>query len=388
MLAYTFYETDSRVIRYAEALAQRGDHVDVIALRKDGQPSDEILNGMHLFRIQERIIDEKGKFDYLFRLIKFFIKSAIFITQKNRGEPYDIIHVHSVPDFEVFAATLPKLTGSKVILDIHDLVPEFYASKFKKNKQSFIYKTLLIIERVSCRFADHVIAANHIWEKTLTGRSVRKEHCTTILNYPKTSVFHKSDIGKENGKFIFLYPGSLSHHQGLDVAIKAFSLIKNDFPEAEFHIYGEGPSEPALKQLASRLGVSERILFKREVPLERIASIIANADIGVVPKRNDGFGGEAFSTKILEFMISGVPVILSATRIDRYYFNDAIVKFFNPDDEKDLATCMLTLTRDKALRDRLSENALRFVENYTWEKRKCEYLDLVDSLLKQKKGLY
>ena len=387
MLAYTFYETDGRVSRYAEALAQRGDHVDLIALRKDGQSSNEILDGVHLFRIQERIIDEKGKFDYLLRLLKFFIKSAVLITRKNCEKRYDVIHVHSMPDFEVFVALLPKLTGSKIILDIHDLVPEFYASKFNKSRQSFIYKALLTIELSSCRFADHVIAANHIWEKTLTERSVRKEQCTTLLNYPKTSVFHKSESSRENGKFIFLYPGSLSHHQGLDIAIKAFSLIKNDLPEAEFHIYGEGPSESSLQQLASRLGLEERILFKREVPLEQIASIIAHADIGVVPKRNDSFGGEAFSTKILEFMISGIPVIVSATRIDRYYFNDSIVKFFNPDDENDLANCMLTLIKDKALRDRLSENALRFVENYTWEKKKIEYLDLVDSLLRQQKRL-
>jgi glycosyltransferase involved in cell wall biosynthesis len=42
-----------------------------------------------------------------------------------------------------------------------------------------------------------------------------------------------------------------------------------------------------------------------------------NADLGVVPKRNDPFGDEAFSTKILEFMAMGVPVIVSETRIDR-----------------------------------------------------------------------
>ena len=107
MLAYTFYETDGRVSRYAEALAQRGDHVDLIALRKDGQSSNEILDGVHLFRIQERIIDEKGKFDYLLRLLKFFIKSAVLITRKNCEKRYDVIHVHSMPDFEVFVALLP-----------------------------------------------------------------------------------------------------------------------------------------------------------------------------------------------------------------------------------------------------------------------------------------
>ncbi len=47
---------------------------------------------------------------------------------------------------------------------------------------------------------------------------------------------------------------------------------------------------------------------------------MSKADLGIVPKRAAGFGDEAFSTKILEFMALGVPVIASETQIDRYYF--------------------------------------------------------------------
>ena len=60
MLAYTFYETDGRVMRYAEALAEAGAEVDVIALRKPSQPVEEMLNGVRVLRIQERERNEKG----------------------------------------------------------------------------------------------------------------------------------------------------------------------------------------------------------------------------------------------------------------------------------------------------------------------------------------
>jgi glycosyltransferase involved in cell wall biosynthesis len=63
------------------------------------------------------------------------------------------------------------------------------------------------------------------------------------------------------------------------------------------------------------------------------------------------------------------------------------LKFFKPDDANDLAQCMLSLRKDKALRDRLRENAQKFVENYNWEKRKQEYLDLVDSLTRKMGGV-
>src|SRR5579864_860654 len=42
MVAYTFYETDSRVMRYAEALAERGDDVEVFALHRPGTPRTEV----------------------------------------------------------------------------------------------------------------------------------------------------------------------------------------------------------------------------------------------------------------------------------------------------------------------------------------------------------
>ena len=107
---------------------------------------------------------------------------------------------------------------------------------------------------------------------------------------------------------------------------------------------------------------------------------MATADIGLVPKRNDSFGGEAFSTKILEFMSLGVPIIVSRTKIDTYYFNDSVVKFFVPDDVNDLADSMLKMSKDQNLRKNLAENALKFVEDFGWEKRKEDYLGLADRL--------
>ena len=64
MVSYSFYEQDNRVMRYAEALAKRGDSVDVIALRKEGFPEYEIVRGVNVYRIQTRMIDEKGRISY------------------------------------------------------------------------------------------------------------------------------------------------------------------------------------------------------------------------------------------------------------------------------------------------------------------------------------
>jgi len=375
MPAYTFYEQDNRVMRYAEALAERGDMVDVIALKQGHLPAHEVMKGVHVYRIQERPENQKGKTSYLLPLLRFLANSAIFLSRKQ----YDLVHVHSVPDFEVFAALVPKLAGAKVILDIHDLVPEFYASKFRTGENSLTFKALAFTEKACIGFSDHVIISNHLWEKKLVNRSTPQAKCSTFLNYPATPVFCQQP--QKVNKFIAIYPGSFQWHQGIDIAIRAFDLAAKKLPGAEFHLYGTGPEEQNLRALVSELGLDGKVLFKGSLPLETMWQVMACASVGVVPKRNDPFGGEAFSTKVLEFMSLGVPVILSRTSIDRFYFNDSVVQFFDPESSKGLAEAIVSLALDKKKRLRLVKNALEFIEDMHWDKKKCDYYDLVDKLL-------
>jgi glycosyltransferase involved in cell wall biosynthesis len=387
MVAYSFYEGDNRVRRYAETLARRGDRVDVVSLRQNGQPPQGIINGVHVFRIQRRVVNERTKFSYLGRLLLFFMRSMAFLSVQQMKDRYDLIHVHSVPDFEVFAALVPKLTGSKLILDIHDLVPEFYLSKFKSSERSLTFRMLTAVERISARFSDHVIAANHIWEKRLQERSVKESKCTTILNFPDTEIFQTRGRTRTDNRFVILYPGTLNYHQGIDIAIRALALIKDQAPEAEFHIYGSGEQLNALRALVEELGLEDRVFLKGTKPLHDIASIIENADLGVVPKRKNSFGNEAFSTKILEFMSLGVPVIAPDTAIDSYYFNNSVVKFFQANDEKSLADAMLLMIKNPELRKKFTRDASEFVLKYSWDFNKAIYLNLVDSLVQSSDGL-
>ena len=77
----------------------------------------------------------------------------------------------------------------------------------------------------------------------------------------------------------------------------------------------------------------------------------------------------------------GVPVIVSDTKIDRYYFNESVVRFFRGGDVNDLAEAMLQLIRDPRLREQLVQNAAQFVSSFGWTKKKSEYFALVDSLV-------
>jgi glycosyltransferase involved in cell wall biosynthesis len=381
MLTYSFYESDSRVQQYAKALAGRGDAVDVIALKRAGQPSHTITNGVNVYRIQSRRRTEKGQISYALKILLFLLRSAVFLTRKHLKQPYHLIHVHNVPDFLVLAATVPKLTGAIVILDIHDILPEFYASKFKTSRGSRTFKFLLLCEKLSSAFSDHVIIANHIWYERLTSRSVRLEKCTPIRNYPDPHVFFPRPRTRIDEPFTVMYPGTLNWHQGLDVAIKAFARVAKQIAGAQFYIYGEGPAKDSLVALTKELDLDGKVSFRNFVPTEEIATIMAGADVAVVPKRASLFGNEAASTKIQEFMALGVPVIASRTKITCYYQDDSRVKFFEPENDAELADCMLQLNADVVLRNHLVSNAANYIKGNNWNVKKQEYLGLVDSLI-------
>jgi glycosyltransferase involved in cell wall biosynthesis len=299
-------------------------------------------------------------------------------------KPYQLIHVHSVPDFEVLAALVVRLTGARVILDIHDIMPEFYAGKFSAGRVTALSRALMVVEKVCCILADHVIISNHIWGERIVARSVKREKCSVILNYPDPDIFKAVLTRHGGGTFAMIYPGTLSRHQGLDVAIGALAIVNKDFPDFQFDIYGRGSEEQSLKNLTSSLGLQEKIQFHGPLSLDEIADKMAMSDLGIIPKRADDFGNEAFSTKIFEFMALNVPVLISSTKIDRYYFNDAVAMFFESGNERELADKIQFLAKNKEYRDAMAAKASVFIKEYSWEVKQSEYFTLVDSLFIKK----
>jgi glycosyltransferase involved in cell wall biosynthesis len=381
MLGYTFYDFDNRVRRYAETLAQEGHSVDVIALRLPQQSLIASENLVRIIRIQKRSGTERSKFSYLLKLTLFLLKATVLLSILQIRKRYDVIHVHNVPDFLVFAALIPKLAGSRIILDIHDILPEFYASKFKSNEKSMAYRVLVFLERLSAKFADRVVLSNHIWYDRYTSRSAEPEKCSVIINYPNPALFFPRRSRDHKSGFTFIYPGTLNWHQGLDIAIKAFAILAKKTDGCRFDILGAGTSRDDLQALITSLGLDGSVRIHDVVPITKLPELVANADCGLVPKRAEGFGGEAFSTKILEFMAMGIPIIASATPVDRYYFDESLLLFFKSGDEHDLASKMEEIVSNAQLRTRLSQGGLAYSRRNCWNEKRKIYLDLIGALL-------
>jgi glycosyltransferase involved in cell wall biosynthesis len=291
-----------------------------------------------------------------------------------------LLHIHNIPDFLVLAGAYPRMKGAKVILDIHDIVPEFYSSKFGVRDSSPTIAALKLIERISSKGADHIIISNHLWLEKYVERTGSKGRCSVFINNVDTNTFHQRPRTRQGGPFLIIFPGGLQWHQGLDIALRAFQTVIAQVPEAEFHIYGEGNMKAKLKHLAAELGLDGKMKFFSPLPVRQIAEVMSNADLGVVPKRADSFGNEAYSTKIMEFMSLGVPVLVSKTKIDQYYFNDSVVRFFESGNDSALAEAMLEMIGNPEAARQMAARASIYAAENSWENRKLDYLDLVDQL--------
>jgi glycosyltransferase involved in cell wall biosynthesis len=339
-----------------------------------------------LHRVQDRFgKHESSSWSFLWPLLRFVVVASRWLIGHGGRRSFDLIHVHNIPDFLVFAAWWPKWRGVPVILDIHDIVPEFFASKFKSSERSWLVRALIGVEKLSAAMADHVILANHLWLDKYAARSAPRAKCSVFINHVDDGIFRRTaDIAlppSASAAPLIMFPGGLQWHQGLDIAIRAFAVLRQRLPAAQFHIYGDGSSKPELMQLAASLQLGDSLRFFEPLPLREIARVMATASLGVVPKRADSFGNEAYSTKIMEFMSVGVPVVVSSTRVDRHYFDDRVVRFFESGNVPALAQAMWEVLTDTSLRDSLVAHANAYVQRHSWGRHKPAYLRLVDDLV-------
>ena len=384
MISYSQYEYDNRVHRYGASLLEHGDCVDVICLGRKGQPARTVIQGVRVIRIQTRDYNEKGPVSYLLRICAFFVRSFMMCTILHFRHRYHVMHFHNIPDFGVFCTLIPRLMGVKVILDVHDLVPEFYQRKFGLDENHPIVRILKCMEKWSCRFADHVITVTTLWEDTLTGRSVSAEKCSVILNSPDLNLFNRGYKRKDPGvkPFRLVYHGNLTEIFGVDLAIRAVAIIRQEIPDVEFQIYGQGKTGKSLALLIEELNLEKHVFLNTSVSRFSVPFVLGRADIGIDPKRDGVLAGEGLSSKCMEYLAIGLPAVVSGIKAARTYYDETMVRFFRPGDKKDLAMAVIELYKNPQMRKALVEGSAMFKIRHGWHIYQDIYFNMLDNLVK------
>lgn len=378
MIAYTTYVHDGRVKRHAQALAQRGDHIDVICL---DNPQTGMCGGVNVIGLKIPRYRGSSRFSYVRTYLRFFAAATRESLRLSLVQPYDVAIVCTMPDAAVLCALPAKLFGSKVVLDIHDTMPELYADKFGGRRGALGSRLLRIEERACAWAADRVLAVHELHRLRLIEAGVKSDKIRVVLNMPDPRVFvHRDAVSHGSKEFTLVCHGTIARRLGLEVAIEAMERLRDRLPPARLLVIGSGDYLAAIKLLVERRNLADRIRFMAPVPLERLPDILRAASVGLVPNRASQVTDLMLPVKLLEYMALGIPVVAARLRTIEHYFEDA-VRFFNAGDANDLARAIEDLYRDALFRRRLAHRALTRIGEIGWDKQRRNYYSAIDSLL-------
>jgi glycosyltransferase involved in cell wall biosynthesis len=384
MVAYSQYFRDARIKRYVKSIESKGGIVDILALKEDPGKDFNRIGNSRIFHLTKKYQGSNGLL-YVWSYLAYFVVCFFKLTFLSMKEKYHAIHVHNMPNFIVFSAIVPKLLGSIIILDIHDLMPANYMAKFDKSMlSSFIIKCLIFEQKISALFANHLLCADHMQKAYLENTcNISSNKITVIMNLPDEKIFNPQNIKsmikeRSNGTFKLVYHGTIAKRLGIDIMLRAIAKIGNEIP-VHLSIYGSGDFLPQALSLAKDLGIDNKVYFSKSFfPVEMVPEMVCNMDLGIIANRKtlatDKF---MMPVKLLEYVYLNIPVVSPKLKVIRAYFDEGMLQYFEPDNVDDLARCIVDLYRTPEKRELLVQNASKFYEKCSWKIQAREYLNLL-----------
>jgi glycosyltransferase involved in cell wall biosynthesis len=385
MIVHAHYPLgEPRVERESLALIQGGYEVDVLCLRGPSEVQFETIDGVNIYRLPVKRDKSRGRVGQLLEYLAFFLHVFLRLFSLYPRRLYQTLQVHNLPDFLVFSTLYPKLRGARVILDLHDLMPEFFAGTYRISLDSLPVRILKLQEWLSCRYADRVITVTETWRQTLIGRGIPAEKVSVVMNVANSQIFNAqraSPSANGNGHFKLIYHGTLAHRYGIDLLLHAVAIVRESIPGIHLTVHGRGEYLEQLVELAKELNLNGHATFStRLLPMPDLPNFIRQADVGVVPYRRDVFTDGILPTKLMEYTAVRMPVIAARTPVIESYFDEDMVQFFPAEDVDALADTIIHLYQHPERRALLVTQSDRFNETYSWEQIAAQYCTLVDSL--------
>ena len=381
-IALTNYPVDARVRREAEALVARGMSVDVICPWTPTLGGRRSIEGVDIHPVGTLDVqNELSPLAYINRDVAFVVRAAVAALRLHIRNRYDVVQVNTMPDYLVAAAALPKLLGAKVVLDVHDLVPELYAAKFGVDESSPIIKLVTFVERCCVRYADRALAVHRPHLEALVRHGNPESKFSIVMNTPDTKYFaRQSEEPSISGPFVLLYHGTVSRRHGLETAVRAVEIARQTYDDIELLIIGDGDDLERLKGIVDARGLGEAVQIEGLQPIEQLGPVFARASAGIVPIVDNPFTRYMLPVKLLEYVALGLPVISSETSTIRAYFDETMVAFVRPGDAADLAAKIVALRRDPDVRESMVRSADTFLEHYSWDRESERYHGLIEAL--------
>lgn len=385
-VVHSSYPEDPRVRREAAVAADVAERVLVICLRQPGRPNIGHHARSRIVRLPGR--KSRGSVvDYVREYLMFTVRVFFLFARDERFRRARVVHLHTLPDFLIFAAMPAIRKGARSILDMHEIFPEFIRSKFPGVPGLLASFAARFLERASRARATVTITVNRPIRELLASRRARRGERIEIVH----NVADSREMGDPEPRNYMVrtpvrlvYHGTLTHLYGLDIAIEAVAHACASGVSATLDIYGDGPATSDLKSLTERLRVADVISFHGNVPYKRLRVELPAFDAGLIPTRLDGMTQYSLSTKLLELFHLGIPAI--ASRIPTYveYFPDDCAWYFTPDESRSAATAITAFANasDTQRRDRAIA-ARAVAERLGWPAEAARLATIYRELLSQ-----
>jgi glycosyltransferase involved in cell wall biosynthesis len=383
MIAYTDYSIDARVRREAETLAANGFQVRCLTTRNGGAARQFTLEGVDVEELRVTKYRGKSTREYMSSYLQFLAAASVACLRLMARRELDVVHVHNIPDFLVLAGLLPRLTGRKVVLDVHDSVPETFAAKFSNG--SLLQRALRLEERLSALVAHRVICVNHPQRDALVSRGIPDAKTFISMNVPDPRIFGMPPQPvalPQAGALRLVYHGTMVHRLGVDLLIQAVARLKDAIPGVRLHLWGHGDDLPAFEALAVELGVQDHVEFNGTgYPLHELPERLRGMDLGVIGNRRSAAGDLMLPVKLLEYVSLGIPSVVPRLRTIAHYFTNEMVTFYEPDDVDSLAAAIRGLHGQADVRRRQAAEARDFLTQYGWERQGQELVTMYRTLV-------
>ena len=391
MVVLSGYPSDPRPQRAAAALANEGMSVDLVCLADGKSRRRETHNGIDVLRLP--ITHRRGgKLSYLWEYSACILASAAVLALRSLTHRYDLVYIHNMPDTLVLSSLIPKALGAKVILDMHDPMPELMMTIFKRDENSSSVRALRRLEKWSMACADRVLTVNVACQRIFAARSCASEKIGVVMNSPDGEVFpflpaRPLDPTRDtaNRPFVVMYHGSLLERNGVDLAVDALARIRETVPAAQLRIYGAStPFLERVMQTVRERQLDGAVQHLGRKALKDIVRAIEECDVGVIPNHRNAFTEINTPTRIFEYLALGKPVIAPRTCGIQDYFDDGSLLFFEPGSSEDLAGRIAYAYSHPGDALRITERGQQVYLAHAWEREKETLVNLVDEVLQRR----
>jgi glycosyltransferase involved in cell wall biosynthesis len=376
---------DRRVWLECRALRDAGYEVSVVCPKGEGDPSYELLDGVHIYKYKA--------FPPITRQVMFIAEYAysILATLMNlarawRRQRFGLVQVCNPPDV-LFLAVAPVkvLFGVRMVFDQHDLCPELYESRFG-SRSSLAYRALRLAERATYAFSAHVISTNESYRaRALQRGGKRADEVTVVRTGPDPDRIRRGELDpklRRGHTYLLAYIGVMGPQDGVDVALRAMHHIVHTRGRTDvaLTLIGDGDAGKDLRRLATELGLGNHVEFTGRVPDSVVTAIMSTADVGLSPDPKNPLNDVSTMNKTMEYMAFELPVVAFDLVETRFSAQDAAV-YVEPNVVEAYADATLELLDDETRRKRMAIAGRRRVENVLgWQHQAASYVGVYDNL--------